>query len=99
MTETITEVMVKLSTLATLGAIVIFYLLAMNWSLTYYVRFRALYRLKKLGYTGDKYTWREIVSIPVYILLWTPAILAGMLLIGGFVQLILWTFGRLLGLQ
>jgi hypothetical protein len=75
------------------GAFVMVYIYLMNWSLMWYIMFRETYRRKRydpnMGKVYRKYYWRELVSIPVYLLTWSLAIVIVMALIGGFSYFIL----------
>ena len=82
----------------TIGMAVIVYFWLMNWSVKWFVEFRLTYKERKnykmmdkrhpveysKRYNITKYDWQEIVSIPVYILAWTPVLLFIVALIGGF---------------
>jgi len=82
------NVLKNIWTFAGYGALVIGYICLMNWSLKGYVDFRETYRRKRyapnMGKVYRKYYWRELVSIPVYLLTWGLAILIAMAFIGGF---------------
>lgn len=70
----------------TIGMIVIMYFWLMNWSVKWFVNFKITRKCRKDEFREIRptYIWQEIVSIPVYILTWTPVIAIVVALIGGF---------------
>lgn len=67
------------------GAMVIFYLYLMNWSLSWFINFRITYKQRQDQFRKNKpsYDWQEIVAIPVYIITWLPVIVIVLAFIGG----------------
>ncbi len=95
-------ILLNLQTFITIGMAVILYFWLMSWSVKWFVNFKVTYANRKNfhkmnkkypdkyhnRWVIEKYCWKEIVAIPVYLLTWTPVIAIIVAFIGGFFYLL-----------
>lgn len=77
--------------LAAYGALVLCYIWALNWSLNTFIYVRSKRNTNRMykHRPKTKYSWQEIVSIPVYFITWGIVIFGVFVIIGAFISFII----------